>query len=228
MRRFYFLLIIPILALLFSCEGDNTISPWITITSPDNYEDTIKVYQRFHINLKAHLEDQSGLASYMIRVNDSIEDPKPISGATYDFICDTAFKNAGLYRLTLYATNMKGLVSEFDIPIKADSVIRPSVSITDTAGVSFIKDSAVYPGQSLQFGIIAKKGQLPMDSVLITNSTDKTFSDKYYLRSEPYNTDSISIVFSSKPIYAESIFTFTVKDSVDLTTTKQIKIFIKK
>lgn len=228
MRISLLTLILPLLAVLASCESDSAMSPEIIVTEPAGFTDTIRVLQRFPLPLKLQLSDRAGLQSYTLRINNSIQTPKAIAGEVYLWSYDSTFRNAGIYRMVLSVTNTKGLKSEIHIPVRADSIRRASLIINGSEGTAFSKDSSVTSGQSLQFTVIAMRGYLPMDSIIISSSDNKIPLASYCLRENPASADSSAIVFISEPVTAESIFSFTAKDSLGLSTTKQLKVSVKK
>lgn len=212
--------------LLASCDkSESSISPYITVNSA-LVNDTLKVDQRFMLSVDLSIADDSGLKDYHIRINDSIYESVPISGNACTFHLDTAFRNSGLYKFSLFATNSKGLESVYYIPILSDSVLRPTVNVFDDAGLRFKADSVIAKGSVLTFTISAYRRELPLERLCIANSIN-TDSVKYELTQSPYNTDSIVVKYISPAINEESVFSFSAFDSVGLESKSYLKVKVK-
>ena len=221
-------LLISAAAAFFSCQDKSTYSPTIAFAESGALGDTVVVKQRFPLQMPLRFDDPTGLYSYTIRINDSVHQPVRISGNTYQLEYDTAFRNAGLYLMWLTVTNTQGLDSRMHIPVRADSIRRPSLAIYGFTGKTFGMDTAVEPGQTQQFAIIAKRGELPLDSLLISTSSGSAPLVAHTMRSEPFNTDSASLSYTTEPIYTETTFLFKATDSVDLRTTLFVSVKVKK
>lgn len=212
--------------LLTSCtDTDMSISPRITIMNA-GFVDTIKVTQRYPSSVKLKFTDDNGLANYHIRINDSIYAPINLDGNSAEYLLDTVFRNAGLYKFTVYVANAKGLESTTYIPILCDSISPAVIAITDSTGVSFNSNYAVELGQKVFFLFEVRKGELPLNTLRITNSINDDV-ESYDLTQPPYSRDSAIINYTSPPIIDETIFSFSATDSIGLEKKSQIKISIK-
>lgn len=226
-KRFSFYGFVLLCGVLSSCDNNkSSISPRITILN-DGFKDTVKFEQRFKSSLIALFKDDDGLASYHIRINDSIYDPIPLNGNSLKFQLDTAFRNAGLYKFTVFVSNTKGLESTYYIPIRCDSIKPPQIQVNDLFGKVFRTDSSVISGQKLAFTFIVHRGKLPLDSLRFSNTINNEVTT-FRLRDSTSLQDTVKITYTSPPIIAETIFSFFAIDNVGLESKTQVKVIVKK
>jgi hypothetical protein len=177
-----------IIFLLLSCTPKTEISPLISITNPNFKYDTIADFQRKGIkvgfkadagsherieSLRWETSAMSGpvmLDSIFWAADSSSKLHSPlleINGSSAEAEIELWYKHAGTYSLTLYTYTSSGLRTDVKLSLRADSVMRPSLFVRDTASRDFPSDSAAAKGAVIELNIIAKKGNYKVDSVFV-------------------------------------------------------------